>query len=104
MELAYGVEDDVEDRIREFCADDSVVRGDELYIRRMAALMREHWDQQREYHAGLIGQGSRALKNRTEEQRRAAEEFRRLPVEEQIRVLEERNKESGGGSRGVILL
>ena len=29
MELAYGMEDDVEARIREFCADDSVVHGDE---------------------------------------------------------------------------
>ena len=37
MELAYGMEDDVEARIREFCADDSVVHGDEQYIRRMAA-------------------------------------------------------------------
>ena len=47
MELAYGVEDDVEAWIREFCTDDSVVHGDEQYIRRMAALMREHWEQQR---------------------------------------------------------
>lgn len=94
----------MEVRIREFCADDSVVHGDEQYIRRMAALMREHWEHQREYHAGLMGQGTRALKERTQEQRREAEEFHRLSVEEQVRLLEAENAARGGEMRGVMLL
>ena len=46
MEVHFFAENeqsfDVGSRIREYCADDSVVRCDEPYIRRMAALMREH--------------------------------------------------------------
>ena len=104
MELAYDVEGDLEARRREYCADDSVVHCDEQFILQMAALMRQHWNQQREYHQGLIGQGTRSLGEQTLGQRQAAEEFRRLPLEEQVRMIEEENARCGGESKGVMVL
>ena len=60
MELAYDVEGDLEARRREYCADDSVVHCDEQFILQMAALMRDHWDQQREWRCDGVVEESPA--------------------------------------------